>query len=137
MGLLRLLLALSVVLYHAGLIGGYNIANQIIAVNAFFVISGFYMSLVLSTKYNFPNSYSLFVSNRLLRIYPIYWLVLLMTFAFVLGKYFFMSGESDNAIAHYLAHAPHASQIEYLHSIFNYIIRNLTLMVTTDYFLLN
>ena len=46
----------------------------------FFMISGFYMALVLNEKY-LPgqNSYRLFLSNRLLRLFPIYWLLLLTT----------------------------------------------------------
>jgi len=44
------------------------------------MISGFYMALVLNEKYIKENSsYSLFISNRLLRLYPIYWVVLALT----------------------------------------------------------
>jgi peptidoglycan/LPS O-acetylase OafA/YrhL len=46
------------------------------AVQLFFVISGFYMALILSKKYH---SASLFYSNRFLRLYPTYALVLLGT----------------------------------------------------------
>jgi peptidoglycan/LPS O-acetylase OafA/YrhL len=51
----------------------------ILAVNSFYIISGFYMSLILNEKYTGKNSIRLFLSNRLLRIYPIYWLVLILT----------------------------------------------------------
>lgn len=46
------------------------------AVQLFFVISGFYMALILSKKYQ---SATLFYSNRFLRLYPTYALVLLGT----------------------------------------------------------
>jgi len=50
------------------------------AVQVFYIISGFYMSLVLNEKYiNKNNSYKLFITNRLLRLYPTYWVVLLLT----------------------------------------------------------
>jgi|SRR6185312_4302128 len=49
-----------------------------IAVQSFFIISGFYMSLILNEKYVGKNkSYKLFITNRLLRLYPVYWTVLL------------------------------------------------------------
>lgn len=44
------------------------------SVEAFFVISGFYMQLVLSGSY--ANRNKAFWTNRFLRIYPEYWLVL-------------------------------------------------------------
>ncbi len=47
------------------------------AVETFFIISGFYMSLILNHKYN---NYQLFITNRFLRIYPIYWVVLILVF---------------------------------------------------------
>ena len=78
MGFLRVLLAISVLLEHAG---GLPITNGkfvggIIAVESFFMISGFYMALVLNEKYNEPKS---FYINRLLRLYPTYWIVLFAT----------------------------------------------------------
>ena len=48
------------------------------AVKAFFIISGFYMTLVLSSKYERKrHSLWLFYSNRVLRIYPMYYATLL------------------------------------------------------------
>ncbi len=46
------------------------------------------MSLVLNSKYNACsnfNNYKLFITNRLLRLYPIYWVVLLLTVLFFLA----------------------------------------------------
>ena len=40
------------------------------------MISGFYMAMILTEKYCGPGSYRLFLTNRFLRIYPIYWITL-------------------------------------------------------------
>ena len=84
MGLIRLLLALSVIVAHAGSIFGLDFLGGPMAVQSFFIISGFYMSLVLNEKYiGAHKSYTLFLSNRLLRLFPIYWVVLLLTILLV------------------------------------------------------
>jgi len=46
------------------------------AVEAFFIVSGFYMSLILTQKYGDKGLW-LFYSNRLLRLYPLYLSMLL------------------------------------------------------------
>ncbi len=73
MGVIRLLLAISVVLAHANskqLVGGS------LAVQAFFVISGFYMALVLNQTYA---SVRVFYLNRFLRLYPAYFVIAVIT----------------------------------------------------------
>ncbi len=77
-GLIRTLLAISVVLTHSCPICGYNVADGMIAVECFFIISGFYMALILNEKYVGPGSTWMFYSNRFLKLYPVYWLVLLL-----------------------------------------------------------
>jgi peptidoglycan/LPS O-acetylase OafA/YrhL len=79
MGVLRVLLALSVVIAHSQAVLGTRLVGGVIAVQMFFIISGFYMTLILSRKYVGPGSYSLFLSNRFLRLFPVYWLVLVIT----------------------------------------------------------
>jgi peptidoglycan/LPS O-acetylase OafA/YrhL len=80
MGLIRILLALAVVAGHSGPIWKFYMVGGRIAVQSFFIISGFYMSLILNEKYiGKNNSYKLFISNRLLRLYPVYWAVLTCT----------------------------------------------------------
>ena len=80
MGILRFLLAISVVLNHSSSIFGFNLVGGQVAVQAFYIISGFYMSLILNEKYiGINNSYKLFITNRLLRLYPLYWIVFLFT----------------------------------------------------------
>ena len=79
MGLLRFLLAVAVLAEHSGSIGGTKMLGASMAVVTFYIISGFYMSLILNEKYIQKNSYRLFITNRFLRIFPAYWVVLLLT----------------------------------------------------------
>jgi peptidoglycan/LPS O-acetylase OafA/YrhL len=81
MGLLRLLLAFAVFNAHAGLPIGFSIVAGSTAVHCFFVISGFYMAMVLGEKYSLSQAtYYEFVTNRLLRLMPSYLLILALTF---------------------------------------------------------
>jgi peptidoglycan/LPS O-acetylase OafA/YrhL len=75
LGTFRLLLALSVALSHFGTVWGYHILNARMAVQCFFMISGFLISLVLSQKYDASTAEGrrLFYSNRALRIFVPYW----------------------------------------------------------------
>jgi peptidoglycan/LPS O-acetylase OafA/YrhL len=85
MGVLRLFLALSVVDYHGRNLLGFPLLMPDLSVQAFYMISGFYMALVLHEKYQ-PGkaTYFDFISNRFLRIFPSYFLVLLLTIALLL-----------------------------------------------------
>jgi len=72
MGLFRVLLAVSVFMAHCAnpkWIHGFGGEN---AVEIFFVISGFYIALILDQTYT---STKRFYLNRLLRLYPIYFVV--------------------------------------------------------------
>ena len=81
MGALRLFLAVSVLASHLrygrGLLG-FSFLNGGLAVECFFVISGFYMALVLNEKYNYRGSYWTFIQQRYLRLYPLYIVVCLL-----------------------------------------------------------
>jgi peptidoglycan/LPS O-acetylase OafA/YrhL len=80
MGFIRLLLAVSVLIAHAGPLFGLTLIGGKMAVQSFFIISGFYMALILNEKYIGKNgSYRLYITNRFLRIFPLYWLILLLT----------------------------------------------------------
>jgi len=79
MGGLRVLLAISVVIAHSGSFFGFKFVGGMVAVEVFFIISGFYMTMILDKKYVGEGSYLLFISNRFLRLYPIYWVVVLLT----------------------------------------------------------
>lgn len=102
MGTLRVLLAISVVIAHSSAIFGFRLVGGQAAVQAFFIISGFYMTLVLNEKYiGNNNSYKLFITNRLLRLFPIYWTVLLFTILASLATYIFSSGNNFGKIQPY------------------------------------
>lgn len=79
MGVLRFLLAVCVVVGHTQFFMGNGFIGGPIAVEIFFIISGFYMSLILNEKYTGSGSYKLFITNRFLKIYPSYFFVLLLT----------------------------------------------------------
>jgi peptidoglycan/LPS O-acetylase OafA/YrhL len=85
MGLLRLLLALSVVLAHAGTYHGFELVGGKTAVETFFIISGFYMALVLTEKYGTAaepgRQRAMFYQARILRLYPLYAIVLVGSLA--------------------------------------------------------
>ena len=77
MGLLRLYLALCVVATH---IPGANWFPSIygsLAVEGFYIISGFYMALILTTRQEY-SSYKIFISNRGKKIYLTYFLALII-----------------------------------------------------------
>jgi peptidoglycan/LPS O-acetylase OafA/YrhL len=81
MGSLRLVLALLVVYFHAQaytvyVLGGEPFATLLpvpdgrSAVQMFYLISGFYMALVLNTKYRTADANWTFYTNRFLRLWP-------------------------------------------------------------------
>jgi len=75
MGLLRVLLAVSVFMAHSAPTGfmshliGFGGAN---AVEIFFLISGFYIAMILERSYSTNLG---FYKNRALRLYPIYYII--------------------------------------------------------------
>ncbi len=81
MGLLRLYLALSVLAGHYQFTGAFcSYPGSFTAVCTFYIISGFYISMVLTEKYAIePHGFALFYVNRLLRLYPTYLIVLIAT----------------------------------------------------------
>jgi peptidoglycan/LPS O-acetylase OafA/YrhL len=72
-GTLRILLALSVVAGHSSGILGSTLVDRGVAVHLFFVVSGFYMALILTRKYR---DHRTFYINRVLRLWPTYLVVL-------------------------------------------------------------
>jgi peptidoglycan/LPS O-acetylase OafA/YrhL len=70
MGVIRLLLALSVLITHSAPVFGVFLLSGDMAITAFFIISGFLMALILETKY--AGRVRAFYVNRILRIYPPY-----------------------------------------------------------------
>ncbi len=92
MGIFRMLLALAVLLAHVRESIGESIFNRESlhlhiwsghAVFAFFIISGFYMSLVLDSRYlKLTHGIRSFYKNRSLRLYPVQ-ILLLIAYALV------------------------------------------------------
>lgn len=76
MGLLRFTLALAVLLTHAGGVFGYTIVDSDVAVQSFYVISGFLITFILNEKYVGEGASWLFYTNRFLRLFPTYWVIL-------------------------------------------------------------
>ena len=88
MGIFRLLLALFVLLAHLPELAAWT--NPFFgrmtggtAVQAFFILSGFYMAMILDGKYNVHSPRSFYYS-RLLKIFPIYYVVLISSFVLFL-----------------------------------------------------
>lgn len=79
MGTIRLLLALSVVAAHVGYPLLRGVSGQT-AVQAFYIISGFYIAMALDGSYR--RSVKTFWLNRGLRLFPVYWIVALLTLCY-------------------------------------------------------
>lgn len=70
MGILRVFFALSVIASHCRF--NYLITSDL-AVECFYVISGFYMALVLNEKYISPSDNLLFIKKRFIKLLPPYY----------------------------------------------------------------
>lgn len=104
MGLIRLYLAISVLIFHYPLtteslrfVNSLFLDSQI-AINMFFLMSGFYISLGLNNRYRDPSQNSTFYIGRLLRLWPAYLISLL--FLIPTGKL--------QAVAHWILELPAA-----------------------------
>jgi peptidoglycan/LPS O-acetylase OafA/YrhL len=100
MGLLRFLLAAAVVAEHSTPFFGLSLTGGQLAVRLFFIISGFYMMLILSTKYTAerPHRYWLFISNRFCRIYPTYYVVLALSLLFYAAGSLYLQRPADRLL---------------------------------------
>jgi peptidoglycan/LPS O-acetylase OafA/YrhL len=101
MGLLRFMLALAVASGHAGGFFAADIYPQVagnIAVQIFYMISGFLIALILSGKYaDTPQGNWIFYSNRAVKIYVPYLAILAVTVVVSLMSY--AAGRSPLALA--------------------------------------
>lgn len=82
MGLIRVILALSVFGSHYHIHPDLAFAGPVVAVKFFYMISGFYMAMILQENY-YP-SIKNFYKSRFLRLYPIY---LIFTLACLFGNF--------------------------------------------------
>jgi len=84
MGFLRILLAISVLVVHADFRGStFYLVPADLAVEIFYIISGYYMAMILTTKY--MNLTKAFFINRAIKIYSIYFIAL---FFAIIAKFF-------------------------------------------------
>lgn len=83
MGLIRFILALSIFEHHSDIMG-YDFLNGSGAVQCFFILSGFYMALILCGRYA-DKPLQLFYANRLFRLFPSYLVVSLLSLTFLLA----------------------------------------------------
>ncbi len=119
MGLLRIILAITVVLAHSSSIYGFKFVGGQIAVQTFYIISGFYMTLILNEKYiGGSGSYKLFISNRFLRLFPVYWTVLLLTIICSLIIAMFSDGKNLGSFSHYVTYFDNMSLVSLIFLIF-------------------
>ena len=112
MGLIRLLLAIAVLLSHLPT-ATVKFIHGGLAVQAFFVVSGFYMALVLDGKYTDRN---LFYSNRLLRLAPAYFTMLAIALVVLLA--FEMTATSSLGIFNLVFSNPLSAAILVFENIF-------------------
>lgn len=81
MGLIRFYLAISVAVWHIS-DGWEAMINGYLAVIFFYMISGYYMSMVLNDTYRGPGSTCRFYFARYLRLYPAYLIVAVFSILF-------------------------------------------------------
>jgi len=80
-GIYRTILALVVVVEH---LGEFPMIGRC-AVFGFYTLSGYLMTLILQTSYGYSwQGFKLYVVNRALRIYPLYWAGCLLSIALIL-----------------------------------------------------
>lgn len=104
MGILRFILAVAVATGHGGTLWGYTVFPASYAVEIFFIISGFLITLVLREKYaTLP--LRAFYASRLLRIFVPYFFVLALALAAVLPL-MAIGGEAPRYVRHIIDAAP-------------------------------
>jgi peptidoglycan/LPS O-acetylase OafA/YrhL len=83
MGLLRFYLAFSVLVSHIDFTSSFFI-NPYLSVLCFYIVSGFYMTMVINEKYSIVISpYKTFIYSRILRLAPAYYLILFLSLLFM------------------------------------------------------
>lgn len=102
MGLLRFILAIAVVVYHSYKVFGLRMCGGQVAVESFYMISGFYMALILNEKYIGLKNYKKFILSRFLRIYPVYWIIL--AFAILLSVIGYLGFNQPYYLARYISY---------------------------------
>ena len=91
MGLIRFILASSVVFAHTY---GYVFVGSKLAVELFYIISGYLISFVIVESKTYSTLSSFYI-NRMLRIYPLYWMVSFLTLCFWLLYVYLLKMDSS------------------------------------------
>jgi peptidoglycan/LPS O-acetylase OafA/YrhL len=120
MGIIRLLLAISVVIDHSNPLFGFIFVGGQLAVEVFFIISGFYMALILCEKYNQTSNRKIFIGNRLLKILPTYWVILFLGLIYELANAYFHS--SPNEVSLFVHPGIHLNLFSFLYFLLTNII---------------
>ena len=103
MGILRVYLALCVIASHSNAVFPWGMHDGREAVEIFYIISGFYMAMVLSSRYANPRD---FYVSRIMRIFPPYWvvfagtLVLSVAWECVIHHWLFLTYWADHPLEH-------------------------------------
>lgn len=116
MGLLRLFFALSVVLGHIQI---NLLISPTYAVQGFYIISGFYMSMILNEKYNTPLLNTTFYKRRFMRLLPTYWLIGIISF--IIALCFYHRNESNILFFDFINFPTNSSLLTWLFLIFSNI----------------
>lgn len=90
-GMIRLILAIAVVMAHSSSFLGYYPIDGMTSVQIFYIISGFYMFMILTEKYT---SLRKFYKARALKIYPAYLAILILTIPIWISTNAFSSFDS-------------------------------------------
>jgi peptidoglycan/LPS O-acetylase OafA/YrhL len=137
MGILRVIYALGVYFFHTGWINGFVIfSDPYKPVYSFFIISGFYMAFILNKKYvGKSGSYRLFITNRFLRIYPIYWVVILLSLLFSgVLLWFRVDTGGISGFLRYYTFLLHGHALWLPVAVADDVIRNMTIVFHCGYF---
>ena len=125
MGAIRFTLALSVLFNHLNIPA---LLSGQVAVQSFFLVSGFLIAHVLTAKDEYSNK-RLFYKNRILRIFPLYLLILLTTLLYRVVQVILNAPEQENF---FTSDAPFGLKI--VGGLLNIILlgQDLTLFFDTD-----
>ena len=97
LGLIRLLLTLTVLVDHSAPLFGRGFLGGELAVQCFFVLSGFYMTMILHGTYE-GRTWD-FYRNRFLRLFPMYWMILLVTVLLSMFLWWHSDGQRAGLLA--------------------------------------
>lgn len=131
MGIFRTILAIAVVVYHSYKIFGLRLCGGQVAVESFYIISGFYMALILNEKYIGTGNYKRFILSRFFRIFPTYWLILLL--AIIVSLVGYIGFDKPYYLARYISYGDCLSPF----AIAYFIIENIVIIGQDAFYFLH